>query len=596
MNDTNNSTVVDQWHQQPRYVVSNQFGPLLNIVLHNRSGESALTPNRIAKVLCLDNLNQIVRRYFPDMRKGKIDRALSIIANIIHAADANPKDGNRFVGFYNSYSSIAEELGLPEVHKVSYHAMMSRDEYLQCFIEVVSQLMMASQTSLVPSPFMQTIKENLLDPLGLSDIAIGDGAFVATIARTQNEMPCKSTGRAAKQLGMRDKKTGLKLCILRTLLSRRLLQVSIDEGRKSEYVYDLEALLNTLFLYDRAMDSKKIRMALDELGISYVIRCRCKHIYRIVEAFNEEGHEMPELIGKQLRANEMPTDYNGFIDATIEVPSSNGVYRERVIICPALNTAEYISSLAPDVRMTVTRNEKRHMFLYTNLPRDKVNGLFIKNTYELRWDIELDIKQLRSTESLQQINSGKANIVLVNILASIAASILHKYATCCAQRATLQNPFIFDYHCAESTYYRYIDVDKLLSIAKDYYAAADAAKSGLITYDDNGIRAYLPTMVSENKIARHWRALGGEHSFYDFIKPIILENKDPEMHPECFDVLRKFATHRPSRFHYYRDFTASGVNLVERNDFRIKFAIMLDQLIKVSSTKPNNSNRLRQVA
>ena len=253
MNDTNNSTVVDRWHQQPQYVVSNEFGPLLNIVLHNRSSESELPPNRIAKVLCLDNLNQIVRRYFPDMRNGKINRALSIIANIIHAADANPKDGNRFVGFYNSYSSIAEELGLPEVHKVSYHAMMSRDEYLQCFIEVVSQLMMASQISLVPSPFMQTIKENLLDPLGLSDIAIGDGAFVATVARTQNEMPCKSTGRAAKLLGMRNKKTGVKLCILRTLLSRRLLQVTIDEGRKSEYVYDLKALLDTLFLYDGSL-------------------------------------------------------------------------------------------------------------------------------------------------------------------------------------------------------------------------------------------------------------------------------------------------------------------------------------------------------
>ena len=95
----------------------------------------------------------------------------------------------------------------------------------------------------------------------------------------------------------------------------------------------------------------------------------------------------------------------------------------------------------------------REIKVYTNLPRDKVNRLFIKTTYELRWDIELDIKQLRSTESLQQINSGKANIVLVNILSSIAASILHKYATCCAQRATLQNRFIFDYHCAESTYF-----------------------------------------------------------------------------------------------------------------------------------------------
>ena len=68
--------------------------------------------------------------------------------------------------------------------------------------------------------------------------------------------------------------------------------------------------------------------------------CGVCDIYKIVEAFDEEGRPMPELIGKPLQSESIPSDYNGYIDATIEVPCSSGIYRERVIICPAIRNCK----------------------------------------------------------------------------------------------------------------------------------------------------------------------------------------------------------------------------------------------------------------
>ena len=595
MNTNDVSTQFDpNSHFNNNYVINNQNGPFVKVTLLDE--QPLYCPRTLAEVFTIENFSKIVNRVYSKMRNRKINRALSLFATIFHAADSHGVDHNRFVDWYFTYLALGQRLDLPWVHKVSYHALINTYEYFQCMLEIFNQAVVASRESLTPSPFMQMVKENLLEPLGLSDIVVGDGAYLSVFARAQNEMPCKASGHMITQMGDPSKSTGLKICLVNSILTGQFLHLSIDEASKGEHVYDPKLFAGLLFLYDRAMDSKEFRFKINEVDGSYIIRCRTYHIYKIVEAFDEEGRPMPELIGKPLQSESIPSDYNGYIDATIEVPCSSGIYRERVIICPAINTQEYIDSLDPEVSFIVTTKEKRHMFLYTNLPRDKVNAFSIKVAYELRWDVEINIKQSRATETLQQINSGKPYIILVNILASAIGSILHKYQTCCAQNVIQNNQNILQEPTDDAKYYIEPNVNTLQSIAQAHYEAAEAAKEGAEKFEDNGIRVTLPTIPAETKIALRGRSQGGQSLFYNFMEPMFFHHKNPELEPECFTALHDFKTRIPSSYDFYLDFTASGRTLARRKDIRIKLSVLVDQFIKSTTKKSSRRVRLRQAA
>ena len=147
MNTNDISTQFDpNSHLNNNYVINNQKGPFVKVTLLDEQPLDC--PQNLAEVFTIKNFYEIVKRVYSKMRNRKINRALSLFAIILHAADSHGVDHNRFVDWYFTYLALVQRYGLPWVHKVSYHALINTYEYFQCMLEIFNQAVVASRESL----------------------------------------------------------------------------------------------------------------------------------------------------------------------------------------------------------------------------------------------------------------------------------------------------------------------------------------------------------------------------------------------------------------------------------------------------------------
>ncbi len=273
--------------------------------------------------------------------------------------------------------------------------------------------------------FMRLMLERVLSELTVSVLECTPSAKIAmfedvllhdgTSFRLKDSLKNVFPGRFKK-----GSPAAIELHVTMSALEDNPVRISLAPDKEAERQFSPKPceLRNKLLLEDCGYQDRRIFKEIQEAGGYFVVRGTDAIRPTIAKAY-VKGRRVRGLEDKKLTARRLP---RATVDMDIEwtfLPMSTKVYRGRLIA----------------IYKPGKRNEKRYVYLHTNLNRAKFSAVEIGELYRLRWQIELLFKEWKSFNNLHRFDTSKQNIAEGLVWASLLAATLKRVIAHAAEQS-----------------------------------------------------------------------------------------------------------------------------------------------------------------
>ena len=334
-----------------------------------------------------------------------IKAAIDFYANGSTASSKNTIEQFR-VDYYLKYANNPISHG-------GFFNHLNRPELLELMTVALCRISEYScRTSSIQST--RDLLNSLRSELGLIDIIAVDGSISNVRPSCKNNFKCNALGKRTRQRDTDSENAQIKFHICYSFLANEILSATFTEGTGSER----ECINNNffpplvLFILDRGYISYLQEQDFIARGQYYLIRYRTNVNDIIKTAYDENGNEIPELVGRKV---------------TDPMPAS---VKAKIIDIDAIRTNEDDQRVVRIVKVkniNADPNEDLYSYYGTNLPREIVPAKVVYLLYRSRWvGTEIPFKGLKSGNDFQSINSSKKHIVLAFYICSMIATLVKK--------------------------------------------------------------------------------------------------------------------------------------------------------------------------
>jgi IS4 transposase len=258
--------------------------------------------------------------------------------------------------------------------------------------------------------------------------------------------------------GYGDDHAGAKLHVVESASTGLPTEFSITDARTHESTQLSTGpwLENALLLYDQAYFDYRTMDLIDTNGGWFVTRLKPNAQPEIVDELREWRGNAISLEGEKVQ-DILDDLHRDVIDATGEVEFNRRVYN---------GTASRAVETFRVVGVWNEGQQRYHLYI-TNLPADEYTAADIAKIYQARWEVELLFRELKTTYSLDEMNTVKPEVVEALILISLLSLVVSR---------TLRELFIeiIEDNCSDD------DVDPSSLLPRERWAEAFSRRNNRI--------------------------------------------------------------------------------------------------------------------
>jgi IS4 transposase len=286
---------------------------------------------------------------------------------------------------------------------------------------------LATDESIAPSSFYDRFTEELADLLrDLLDHAVEEVAVPHHVTpafdRFRDVIAADATVFRLHRLlsefkATHEDQSGVQLFLVHNLTEQSVISSEITDERTHEStLFETGSWLRgRLFLLDQGFFKYRRFALIDENDGFFVSRLKPNANPVITEELREwRGRAIP-LEGKQIQ-DVVDDLHRQYIDVMVEATFKRGPYEGT----QSLDTKQFrvVGVLNPDA-------DDHHLYI-TNLPREEFKPAEIGLLYRARWEVELLFRELKSQYALTKFETGKEEIVRIQVLAALLTLVVSR--------------------------------------------------------------------------------------------------------------------------------------------------------------------------
>ena len=175
-----------------------------------------------------------------------------------------------------------------------------------------------------------------------------------------------------------------------------------------------------MYLMDAGYNKHKLLKWIDECDSYYITKANSNCAPKILRAYIDgkevewfKGHELNEHDVKTFRANST---------VDLDVEFRDGL-KARIV--------------------RFKGKDKKFTYILTNVKRHQLNATLVSDVYRLRWQIELQFKQLKSGNNLLGVNTTYDSIVQLFIMGALCSNLVKRIAIECLSRVMPDKSFSY---------------------------------------------------------------------------------------------------------------------------------------------------------